>query len=565
MTVDADTDTFGPEQVASTIASLGMRAEPLEQAAAPSESWWERNGRRALVTLSGLALLAGFALHAAMVEGGIVGLILSHSHGEHGVDYPVVALLVLAIVAGLFHSVPKALASLRRLRPDMNALVLVSAIGAVFLEEWAEAGVLAFLYGLSGLVENWSARRARNAIGSLLRISPATAAVVHGDHEHRMPVDQVAVGSQVRVRPGERIPCDGEVTDGSSHVDQALVTGESVPAWKSPGDAVFAGTVNGHGVIELRTTRPASDTTLARIIRMVGESHHHRAPTERFIDRFALYYTPLMFAVAAAVALLPPLVTGAGWEYWFYQGMLILLISCPCALVISTPVTIAAAITSAARQGVLIKGGVHLEGLARLRAVALDKTGVVTRGEPDVRVIRPLGGRTESEVLTRLLAIEMRSEHPLSRAVVRYARGRGVEPAAVAEFQAVEGRGAEAVVDGDTFWVGSARYAREKTGRDPLRQELADMQRPGETVVVCGAGDDVWALIAITDQVRSEARESVSQLHALGLRSALLTGDNSETAGDVAARVGSGRSPRRRWRCRGRRCPRCRRSNAPAG
>ena len=538
MTVDADTDTFGPEQVASTIASLGMRAEPLEQAAAPSESWWERNGRRALVTLSGLALLAGFALHAAMVEGGIVGLILSHSHGEHGVDYPVVALLVLAIVAGLFHSVPKALASLRRLRPDMNALVLVSAIGAVFLEEWAEAGVLAFLYGLSGLVENWSARRARNAIGSLLRISPATAAVVHGDHEHRMPVDQVAVGSRVRVRPGERIPCDGEVTDGSSHVDQALVTGESVPAWKSPGDAVFAGTVNGHGVIELRTTRPASDTTLARIIRMVGESHHHRAPTERFIDRFALYYTPLMFAVAAAVALLPPLVTGAGWEYWFYQGMLILLISCPCALVISTPVTIAAAITSAARQGVLIKGGVHLEGLARLRAVALDKTGVVTRGEPDVRVIRPLGGRTESEVLTRLLAIEMRSEHPLSRAVVRYARGRGVEPAAVAEFQAVEGRGAEAVVDGDTFWVGSARYAREKTGRDPLRQELADMQRPGETVVVCGAGDDVWALIAITDQVRSEARESVSQLHALGLRSALLTGDNSETAGDVAARVG---------------------------
>ena len=296
--------------------------------------------------------------------------------------------------------------------------------------------------------------------------------------------------------------------------------------------------MNGHGVIELRTTRPASDTTLARIIRMVGESHHHRAPTERFIDRFALYYTPLMFAVAAAVALLPPLVTGAGWEHWFYQGMLILLMSCPCALVISTPVTIAAAITSAARQGALIKGGAHLEGLARLRAVALDKTGVVTRGEPDVREVRPLGGRAESDVLARLLAIEMRSEHPLSRAIVRYARGRGVEPEAVEDFRAVEGRGAEAVVDGRRFWVGSTRYAREQTGRDPLRQELLDLQRPGETVVACGAGDDVWALIAIADQVRAEAPESVSQLHALGLQSALLTGDNTAAAGNVAEQVG---------------------------
>ena len=538
MTVDADTATFGPVQVARAVARLGMRAEPLERAAAPAESWWDRNGRHALVTASGLALLGGFALHGAVAGGGFVELMLSHDHGEHGVDYPVVALLVLAIVAGLFHSIPKAVASLRRLRPDMNALVLVSVIGAIFLEEWAEASVLAFLYGLSGLVENWSARRARNAIGSLLRISPATAAVVHGDHEHRTPVDRVAVGAQVRVRPGERIPCDGEVTGGSSYVDQTLVTGESVPAWKHPGDAVFAGTVNGHGVIDLRTTRSASDTTLARIIRMVGESHHHRAPTERFIDRFALYYTPLMFAVAAAVAVVPPLVAGAGWEHWFYQGMLILLISCPCALVISTPVTIAAAITSAARQGVLIKGGAHLEGLGRLRAVALDKTGVVTRGEPDVREIRPLGGRDASEVLARLLAVEIRSEHPLSRAIVRYARDRGVEPAAAADFQAIEGRGAEAVVDGQSFWVGSSRYAREKTGCDPLGQELVDMQRPGETVVVCGAGDDVWALIAITDQVRAEAAESVSQLHALGLRTALLTGDNRETASNVAGRVG---------------------------
>ena len=536
MTVDAETDTFGRDQVAAAVSRLGMRAEPWDTAPRV-ESWWEAHGRHALVATSGLALSGGLVLHIVVAGGGVAETLLAHAHGAHGVDRSVVLLLLLGIVAGLFHSAPKAVASLAHLRPDMNALVLVSVIGALFLAEWAEAATLAFLYGLSGLLENWSARRARNAIGSLLRITPPTAAVVHGDHEHRTPVDRVAVGAHVRVRPGERIPCDGMVTDGNSYVDQALVTGESVPAWKSAGDPVFAGTVNGHGVVELRTTRAAADTMLARITRMVGESHHHRAPTERFIDQFARYYTPLMFAVAFAVGAVPPLLLGGGWEHWFYQAMLILLISCPCGLVISTPVTIAAAITSATRHGVLIKGGSHLEELGRLRAVAFDKTGVITRGDPDVRELRPVDGRSEDEVLARLLAIELRSEHPLSRAIVRYARGRGVEPAELADFGAIAGRGAEAVIGGKRFWVGSMRFAREQTALDRLEPELAQMQRADETVVVCGAGDDVWALVAVTDPVRPEAPCSMAQMHGQGLRSALLTGDNTATANSVGARV----------------------------
>ena len=537
MTVDADTDAFGPEQVAAAVSRLGMRAEPWD-AAPRAESWWEAHGRHALVATSGLALTAGLVLHVTVAGGGVVETLLAHAHGAHEIDRLVVLLLLAGIAAGLFHSAPKAVASLARLRPDMNALVLVSVVGALFLAEWAEAAVLAFLYGLSGLIESWSARRARDAIGSLLRITPATAAVVHGDHEHRTPVDRVAVGAQVRVRPGERIPCDGVVTDGSSYVDQSLVTGESVPAWKTAGDDVFAGTVNGHGMVELRTTRAASDTMLARITRMVGESHHHRAPTERFIDRFARYYTPLMFAVALAVGAVPPLLLGGDWERWFYQAMLILLISCPCGLVISTPVTIAAAIASATRHGVLIKGGSHLEELGRLRAVAFDKTGIVTRGEPEVRELRPVNGRAEEEVLARLLSVEQRSEHPLSRAIVRYARERGVEPSELADFTAVEGRGAEARIDGRRFWVGSARFARERAATEAFEPELAEMQRADETVVVCGAGDDVWALVALADPVRAEAPASVAQVHRLGLRSALLTGDNAVTARSVGARVG---------------------------
>ena len=536
MTVDADTGVFGPGQVAEAVSRLGMRAAPWD-AVPRVESWWEAHGRHALVAVSGLALVAGFVLHIAVAGGGVVETLLGHAHGAHGVDGPVLVLLLVGIAAGLVPSVPKAAASLVRLRPDMNALVLVSVTGALFLAEWAEAAVLAFLYGLSGLIENWSARRARNAIGSLLRLAPATAAVVHGDHEHRTPVDRVAVGARVRVRPGERIPCDGVVTDGGSYVDQALVTGESVPAWKTAGDEVFAGTVNGHGMVELRTTRAASDTMLARITRMVGESHHHRAPTERFIDQFARYYTPLMFAVALAVGVIPPLLLGGDWERWFYQAMLILLISCPCGLVISTPVTIAAAIASATRHGVLIKGGSHLEELGRLRAVAFDKTGIVTRGEPEVRELRPVNGRSEREVLARLLSVELRSEHPLSRAIVRYARGRGVEPSDATDFAAVEGRGAEARIDGRRFWVGSTRFAREQAAIEAFEPQLAEMRRADETIVVCGAGDDVWALVALTDPVRAEAPASVAHIHRQGLRSALLTGDNAATARSVAARV----------------------------
>ena len=536
MTVDTDTETFGADQVAAAVSRIGMRAEPWN-AAPRVESWWEAHGRHALVATSGLALVAGLVLHIVAAGGSVLQTLLAHAHGAHGIDRSVVLLLLVGIVAGLFHSAPKAVASLVRLRPDMNALVLVSVIGALFLAEWAEAAVLAFLYGLSGLLENWSARRARNAIGSLLRITPATAAVVHGDHEHRTPVDRVAVGAHVRVRPGERVPCDGVVIDGNSYVDQALVTGESVPAWKTPGDPVFAGTVNGHGMVELRTTRAASDTMLARITRMVGESHHHRAPTERFIDQFARYYTPLMFAVAFAVGAVPPLVLGGDWEHWFYQAMLILLISCPCGLVISTPVTIAAAITSATRHGVLIKGGSHLEELGRLRAIAFDKTGIITRGEPDVRELRPVHGRSEEDVLARLLAIELRSEHPLSRAIVRHARERGIGPAELTDFAAIEGRGAEARIDGKRFWVGSTRFAREQTTLERFETELAVMQRTDETIVVCGAGDEVWALIALADPVRPEAPSSVGQIHRQGLRTALLTGDNFPTADSVGARV----------------------------
>lgn len=536
MTVDLETDQFGPDDVRAAIARLGMRAEAWS-ATPPSDTWWRQHGRRTVVTVSGVSLGLGLAL-LGVAGGGLVETLLAHSHGDHRIGTPALVLFLVAITTGLSYSAQRAVYSLSRLRPDMNALVLVSVVGAVFLQEWAEAATLAFLYGLSGLIENWSASRARSAIGSLMSVSPTTAEVVHGDHEHRLPVDRVTVGTVVRVRPGERVPCDGKVTSGSSYVNQALVTGESLPVWKNAGEPVFAGTINGHGTIELETTRAASDTTLARIIRAVGESHHHRAPTERLVDQFARYYTPAMFVVAFAVGTVPPLVAGGEWQHWFYQAMLILLISCPCGLVISTPVTIAAALTSAARFGVLIKGGAHLEEVGRIRAVAFDKTGVITRGQPEVREFRALGNHTEHDVLAMLLTLEAHSEHPLSRAIVKFARAQGVEPSEASRFSALEGRGAEAVVAGKDVWVGSTRLAGERAAEEQFRPALAEMQSPEHTVVVCGAGDDVWGLVALTDPVRSEAEDTISQLADRGIHSMLLTGDNNVTAKGVAAQVG---------------------------
>ena len=536
MTVDLDTEKFGPDDVKAAIARLGMRAEAWGVTQL-SDTWWRQHGRRTSVAISGGALVLGLSLQG-LIGGELVETLLAHGHGEHRIITPALILFVLAIASGLAYSARRAVYSLSRLRPDMNALVLVSVVGAMFLQEWAEAATLAFLYGLSGLIENWSAARARSAIGSLMSVSPTTAEVVHGDHAHRVPVDRVTVGSVVRVRPGERIPCDGTVTSGSSYINQALVTGESLPVWKTANDPVFAGTINGHGVVELRTTRAASDTTLARIIRAVGESHHHRAPTERLVDQFARYYTPAMFVVALAVGAVPPLFMGGDWQHWFYQAMLILLISCPCGLVISTPVTIAAALTSAARLGVLIKGGAHLEEIGRLRTVAFDKTGVITRGEPEVRELRALGSRSDREVMAMLLTLESHSEHPLSRAIVTYARAQGVEPAELTAFSALEGRGAEAVVDGKDVWVGSARLAAEKAGHERFRETIREMQSAEHTVVVCGAGDDIWGLVALSDPVRREAADAVMRLERQGIRSVLLTGDNAVTADGVATQVG---------------------------
>ncbi|MEZ5355370.1 MAG: heavy metal translocating P-type ATPase [Bryobacteraceae bacterium] len=535
MRVAFDAGAIDPARIQKAVSETGLRCE-LWTEQTESLGFWQSYGKVTLAAVSGASMLGAMVVQG-VTSGDLVTALLAHEHAGHHVSKAVVALCVVAIAAGSYFVLPKAAYSFRRLQPDMNALVTVSLLGAMYLGEWIEGATLAFLFALAALLETFSLARARKAVTALMEYAPGEASVVHGDHEHRVPIAQVKVNATVRVRPGERVPCDGEVAAGNSEVNQAMITGESIPVWKTKGDKVYAGTMNGDGTLDVLITHPSSDTTLARIIRMVEGVQHRRAPSEQFVEKFSRYYTPAMMMLALIVATFPPLALGKDWGDWFYQGMVILLISCPCALVISTPVSIVAALASSARRGVLVKGGAFLEEAARVKVVAFDKTGVLTRGEPNVKTLAPLNGYTEEQVLARLGALEAHSGHPLARAVLRYADERGVRPLEVADFYSYQGKGAEGVVEGEKFWAGSLRMMAEK-GLDV--ESLRGRLPQGESsVVVFGTDREAWAVVTLEDPIRKDAIEAVQGLRAAGIeRVIMLTGDNRATAERVGAHVG---------------------------
>ena len=544
MDVVADADAPSDAAVVAAAQRAGLAAEPLTGGSAqhaPSKTL-QADIRARLCAVSGLLIAAGFVTHAILHEGWFHALVGTEAVASH--RYPPLSILLYAaaVAAGGWTVLPKAWAAARSLRPDMNLLMTVAVAGAMAVGEWLEAATVAFLFAVSLLLESWSVGRARRAIQTLLNVAPPTARYrcPHDGDIVERPVGDVAVGTTVLVRPGERIPLDGAVTKGETAVNQAPITGESVPVRKSPGDEVFAGTINESGAFEFEVTRPAQDTTLSRIIRMVEEAQSRRAPSERWVERFARVYTPAMMLLAVAVAVGPPLVAGGGWGRWFYEALVLLVIACPCALVISTPVSIVSALACAARQGVLIKGGAHLEAAAGLRAIALDKTGTVTRGQPEVQRIVPLNGHTEAELLERAAALETHSGHPLAAAVLRLAAARGVSVPLADEYRVLSGRGAEGVVKGRRYWLGSHRLLHEKTGETPeLHACIEALEDLGHSVVVVGSDTHVCGLFSVADTIRAEARPSIAAMRRAGAeRVVMLTGDNVGTARAVGRAVG---------------------------
>jgi Cd2+/Zn2+-exporting ATPase len=545
MSVKAESSTALLARIDQAVARTGMRAELWTDGVVTDGAEAESRRRRMqsrLTAASGVLAAAGFAIHA-FVAGDVVAA-LSETPGASAPP-PLLAVIAYAgaILAGARYVAPKALLAARRLRPDMNLLMVIAVAGAVAIGQWFEAATVSFLFALALALEAWSLGRARRAVAALMELAPAVASVKDANGgERQVQASDVPVGAHIIVRPGERIPLDGRVTDGESEVDQAPITGESVPVAVSEDAVVYAGTINGEGALEIETTKPASDTTLARIVRMVGSAHSRRAPSEQWVERFARIYTPVVMALALAVLLVPPLLFNGAWDAWFYRALVLLVIACPCALVISTPVSVVAGLAGAAKQGVLVKGGVHLESPAKLKAIAMDKTGTLTQGRPKVVEITAFEGRSVASLLGLAAALEARSEHPLAKAILARAAEEKVAIAPADKVQALRGKGVVGRVGDSEAWLGSRGFLNE---RGPYRNSAEALQGAdvlaggGRTIVAVGDAGSVWGLIAVADAVRPEAKGIVADLHAAGIEHVImLTGDNKATAERIAAETG---------------------------
>jgi Cd2+/Zn2+-exporting ATPase len=542
MLVDVSGSGIKSSEVQNIVLRTGMRAEPWQdiQPGEADRSFWERRGRTLLTALAGTFCGAGFVYHA--LTAGVLAAVGSEGSGlAEAVPAPSIALYVAAIVCGGWYVAPRAWRSLARIRPDMNLLMTIAVIGAAIIGEWFEAAVVTFLFAVSLALESWSVGRARRAVDALLAIAPERARVKQSDGTTiDVPVAEVPAGARVLVKPGDRVPLDGSVVKGESAVNQAPITGESMPVEKSPGMEVFAGTINGDGALEAEVTRVAGESTLSQIIRMVSEAQSRRAESEQWVDRFARVYTPAILGIAFLVAVVPPVLLGGNGDDWVYNALVLLVIGCPCALVISTPVSIVASLASAARHGVLVKGGIFIEIPARLKAIALDKTGTLTEGAPRVVDVVPAGGHSVDEVLAALAAIESHSDHPLARAITVYVQDKAIAIPRADNVKSVTGRGMTAEIGGKKYWIGSHRYL-EDLGQETseIHAEIESRSTAGRSVVIVGKEDHVCGFVTLADAVRPESKAAVDALHDTGVDSVImLTGDNQATASRIAQQVG---------------------------
>ena len=509
------------EPVLAAVRSLGFTPEiagdaQAEPAPEPVRPWWP-------LAVAGLAAIG--------------------SEASHWLGFPdalAAALALIAVLACGISTYKKGWMAVRNGNLNINALMSIAVTGALVLGQWPEAAMVMVLFTVAEWIEARSLDRARNAIRSLMQLTPETATVLQSDGTwQEVAAKFVAVGATVRIKPGERIALDGTLVNGSSSVNQAPITGESLPVDKQAGDPVFAGTINTSGSFEYTVTAGAGNSTLARIIHAVEEAQGAKAPTQRFVDQFARVYTPVVFAIAVVVALVPPLLVGGDWIGWIYKALVMLVIACPCALVISTPVTIVSGLAAAARRGILIKGGIYLEEGRKLRWVALDKTGTITQGKPSQTDFSALNGWSPAEVRSLAASLADRSDHPVSLAVAQAAQRDGIPLQTVEQFEALAGLGTKGLIQGKTYYLGNHRLIHAQ-GRcsDALELQLSALEEQGKTVILLTDDHSVHGIFAVADTVKEGSRQAIAELHALGVQTVMLTGDNAHTARAIAAQVG---------------------------
>ena len=517
-------DRASVEQIADAIRKAGMRATLLTETETPTQLAGQRRLPRRTLFIAAIAGVLAIGSEIAVVA----------RAGEHSILVAVMA--GVAIALGGRDTLRKGFQALRSRRLTMGLLMSVAVIGAVAIGQWPEAAVVIWLFGVAELIEAMSLERARHAIRSLVELAPEITRIQVRAKWVDTPTGDVAIGAIMLVKPGERFALDGTVTSGSSTVDQAPITGESVPVPKTVGDMVFAGTINQRGALEVAATAAKGAGTLDRIARSIQEAQAERAPAQRFVDRFAAVYTPLVFLIAIIVATVPPLLGHGSWHSWLYRALVLLVLACPCALVISTPVTVVSGLGGAARRGILIKGGVHLENARKIRTVALDKTGTLTHGRPTLIDLVNLCELTDDQVLAIAASIEARSEHPVAHAITTAYRGPLLD---TEHFDSIPGRGVTATVNGTVYRLGNHALVEHSGICGPdLERQLEQFEENAKTAIVLMNDTRALAVLTVADDIKPASHQAIQELHALGVRTVMLTGDNQRTATAIATQVG---------------------------
>lgn len=539
MIVDYERSDISPSHIIREVKRIGLRAalwsnkESFEKL-----SFWDRYGKLIMVILSGFFLVLGFIYsHYFLHE--FVQKFFEKKLGGYE-PFLVFTMYALSLIFGLWFVVPKAFHSVKRVRGDMNLLMIIAVLGAIFIGQWFEAATVAFLFSLALVLEHGCIQKSRKAISKLMDLGSKVAMLIKDDGHILVDVGILKVKDRILIKPGEKIPIDAVIVKGSSKINQAPMTGESLPVEKTLGDEIFAGTINMQSVLECEVSKVHTETMLAKMIDLVEKAHAKKAHSEKWIESFALVYTPIVILIALGVMLIPPLLYNFYWIDWIYRGLVILVIACPCALVISTPVSIVAALTSSARNGVLIKGGKYLEAPSKLKAIAFDKTGTLTEGELTVQEVIKISDLSENEIITLSASLEIMSSHPLARSIINYAEQNQIKYHRAEQSVEFQGKGIEGLINNKRYFIGSHKFLHEKQLETlKTHKKAIELEEKGYVVIILGSEDEVLGIIALTDKPRTNITRILQNLKDQGIEQlTLLTGDSTKSAELVAKATG---------------------------